>query len=292
MTGRRMSLSFGLAEDAYRAARLHHRRTILRTSCGCSPPSSPIRAGTSHLLERYKAGALDSYDLSFASATARARARIPAPFTRGGDPRWAPAEKAEIGKADLGRFKAFFEPVAGAGPDRGDHRRRRRPRDRGRSDEGRRSRRCRSVPPAPVPESLAPGPAAGAEPASRRPSPIKAIRQPGLCADRLVHLRRHRPASSSGGRSASPPTCSRCGCSSGCARRKAQLIRRTRRFQHVGGAAGLGHLLRGRRDQAGERRHLLPDRPRDRRRSRRQAGRRRTSSRGRRIRSSAASSGG
>ena len=73
--------------------------------------------------------------------------------------------------------------------------------------------------------------------------------QPGLCADRLVDPRRHATGSASGARWRSPPTCSRRGCSTGCARRRARPIRRrvaSRRRQ----PSRLGHLLRRRRDPA------------------------------------------
>jgi zinc protease len=114
MTGRRMSLSFGLTEDAFElrgsttAADLQDQLRLLATKIAYPRYDAP-------LLERYKAGALDSYDLSFASATARAAREFPF-ISRGGDPRWSPAEKAEIRQADLGRFKAFFDPLLARGP--------------------------------------------------------------------------------------------------------------------------------------------------------------------------------
>jgi zinc protease len=114
MTGRRMNLSFGVTEDAFElngattAADLADQLRLLATKIAYPRYDGP-------LLERYKASALDSYDLSFASATARAAREFPL-FSRGGDPRWSPTEKEEIRQADLDRFKSFFDPLLRQGP--------------------------------------------------------------------------------------------------------------------------------------------------------------------------------
>lgn len=114
MTGRRMSMSFGLAEDSFElrgtttGADLKDQLRLLATKIAYPRYDGP-------LLERYKASALDSYDLSFASASARAAREFPL-FSRGGDPRWSPTEKAEIRQARLDRLKSFFDPLLAQGP--------------------------------------------------------------------------------------------------------------------------------------------------------------------------------
>jgi zinc protease len=114
LTGRRMNLSFGLAEDAYEL-RGSTTRQDLPDQLRLLATKLAYPRWDAALLGRYKAGALDSYDLSFASATARAGREF-AYFTRGGDERWAAAEKSDIAKADVALFRSFFEPRLAAGP--------------------------------------------------------------------------------------------------------------------------------------------------------------------------------
>ena len=114
LTGRRMNLSFGISDDAF---------VLGGTTTGKDLPDQLRLLATKlayprwdgALLQRFKAGALDSYDLSFSSASARA-AREFSGFTRSGDPRWTPTEKAEIAAANLDQFRNFFEPLLAAGP--------------------------------------------------------------------------------------------------------------------------------------------------------------------------------
>lgn len=114
LTGRRMSLSFGMADDAFvlggttTGRDLPDQLRLLATKLAHPRWDAP-------LLERFKAGALDSYDLAFASATARAGREFGG-FARGGDPRWRPVEKAQITEADLTEFRGFFEPRLAQGP--------------------------------------------------------------------------------------------------------------------------------------------------------------------------------
>ena len=74
--------------------------------------------------------------------------------------------------------------------------------------------------------------------------------QPGLCADRLVDAGRTRPISAIGARWRWPPTCSRRGCSTGCARRRAPPIRPSASHLSLRRLPDLGHVLRRRRDPA------------------------------------------
>jgi zinc protease len=114
LTGRRMSLSFSIAEEAFvlggstTARDLKDQLRLLATKLAYPRWDEP-------LLQRMKAGALDSYDLAFASASARAGREF-AGFTRPSDLRWRPTEKAEIAAANLEQIRSFFEPRLGEGP--------------------------------------------------------------------------------------------------------------------------------------------------------------------------------
>lgn len=114
LTGRRMSLSFGADEDAWvmrgttDGPQLADQLRLLATKI-VAPHWDPA------LVERYKASALENYELSFASASSRASREFPL-FSHGGDLRWAPEEKEEIARLTPDDFQHFFEPVLADGP--------------------------------------------------------------------------------------------------------------------------------------------------------------------------------
>jgi zinc protease len=114
MTGRRMSMSFSVDEEAWTmrgitdGPQLADQLRLLATKI-VAPHWDPA------LIERYKASALENYDLSFASATARAGREFPL-FSHHGDARWAPEEKEEIARLTPDDFRRFFEPVLADGP--------------------------------------------------------------------------------------------------------------------------------------------------------------------------------
>ena len=114
LTGRRMSLDFGVAEDAFELSGqtngtdLADQLRLLATKLAYPRWDEPLFA-------RVKTGALESYDLSFASAAARARREFGG-FAYNGDERWAPVEKEEIARATPAEFQRFFTPLLATGP--------------------------------------------------------------------------------------------------------------------------------------------------------------------------------
>jgi zinc protease len=114
MTGRRLGLSFGVGEDAFQLSAgtsgqdLEDQLRLLATKLAYPRWDAP-------LFERFKTGALSSYDLAFSSATARA-GREANGFLRGGDPRWVPVEKGAIQAAQPADLQRYFEPLLASGP--------------------------------------------------------------------------------------------------------------------------------------------------------------------------------
>jgi zinc protease len=114
MTGRRMGLSFSVGEDAFElqgvtnGQDLDDQLRLLATKLAYPRWDAPLFA-------RFKTGALQSFDLSFASATSRAGRELGG-FIRGGDERWAPVEKAEIASAELTDLQNYFTPLLAHGP--------------------------------------------------------------------------------------------------------------------------------------------------------------------------------
>ena len=114
MTGRRVSMSFGISEDAFELAgttngqELGDELRIMATKLRYPRWDAP-------LFTRFKTGALQSYDLAFASASARAGRELSG-FVRGGDTRWAPVEKAQIAATQLRDVQDFFAPLLAPGP--------------------------------------------------------------------------------------------------------------------------------------------------------------------------------
>ena len=114
LTGRRMSLGFGVSDDAFvlggstNGTDLADQLRLLATKLAYPRWDEPLFA-------RSKASALESYDLGFASAAARAGRELGA-FTRSGDERWSAPEKAEIAAVTPADFQRFFTPLLANGP--------------------------------------------------------------------------------------------------------------------------------------------------------------------------------
>jgi zinc protease len=114
LTGRRINLNFGVEEDAVSLTGA--------TSAEDLPDQLRLLAAKlafprwdSSLFNRFKAGWIANYDLSFASATARAMREINA-ITRPADQRWVPVTKEEIAQVGPEEFRAYFARMMSAGP--------------------------------------------------------------------------------------------------------------------------------------------------------------------------------
>ena len=114
MTGRRMGLSFDAEEDAYElkgttsGQDLTDQLRLLATKLA-------FPRWDESLFERYRTGALESYDLAFASAATRAGRELNG-FVRSGDERWDPVEKTEMETVSVEDFQSFFTPLLKQGP--------------------------------------------------------------------------------------------------------------------------------------------------------------------------------
>ena len=114
LTGRRMTLSFGVDEDAFQlggttnAAELGDQMRLLASKIAF-PRWDPA------MFARYRTGALENYELSFSSASSRAGREFGG-VTHRGDARWAPVEKADIAAATPEEFERLFAPLMGQGP--------------------------------------------------------------------------------------------------------------------------------------------------------------------------------
>jgi zinc protease len=114
MTGRKMAMSFGMAEDAL---------VLAGQTNGTDLPDQLrlLAAKLAHprwddsLFARYQASGLESHDLHFASATARANREFPG-FSHGGDARWEAVTREAIAAASADQFEAFFAPLLSRGP--------------------------------------------------------------------------------------------------------------------------------------------------------------------------------
>jgi zinc protease len=114
LTGRRIGLSFAIDESAFvlggatNAADLRDQLRFLATKL--------VRPRwDSSLLQRFRAAAVESYDLNASSASARA-GREMGGVLRPNDQRWRPIEKAEMEAATVEGFRGFFAPFLAAGP--------------------------------------------------------------------------------------------------------------------------------------------------------------------------------
>ena len=172
LTGRRMGLAFAVDEDAFvlagqtNAADLHDQLRLL-TAKLTHPRWDP------GLFARFRSAAVESFDLHFSSAAARA-AREMGGVIRPNDQRWRPIEQAEMEAVTVEQFQRLLRAAAGdrAGPC--DHRRRHGARGRGARRCGARWRRCRAGPSRSRPPPATALQAAGARRRSRAPSPIRA----------------------------------------------------------------------------------------------------------------------
>lgn len=114
LTGRRMSMSFAIAEDAFelrgstRAEELGDQLRLLATKI-VAPHFDPA------LFQRSKIAALENYELAFSSASARMGREFGA-VARGGDPRWQPWDRSEIERITAADFEAFMAPLLAGGP--------------------------------------------------------------------------------------------------------------------------------------------------------------------------------
>lgn len=114
LTGRRMSLSFGIDEDAFTlsgragAPELGDQMRLLATKLA-------FPRWDSELLERFRAGAVQSFELHKSSAAARA-GREMGGFLRPNDERWRPIEKAEMEAVTIDRLRAFYAPILAQRP--------------------------------------------------------------------------------------------------------------------------------------------------------------------------------
>ncbi len=114
LTGRRIGLAFRVEEDAFVLAGqtngddLDDQLRLLVTKL-THPEWDPA------LFARFQAGALESFDLHFSSASARA-AREMGGVIRPGDQRWRPIEREEMAAVTVDAFRDFFEPLLAQGP--------------------------------------------------------------------------------------------------------------------------------------------------------------------------------
>ncbi|MDB5699737.1 MAG: insulinase family protein [Alphaproteobacteria bacterium] len=114
LTGRRIGMDVGVAEDALvltgttNAQDLPDQLRLLATKLA-------FPRWDAALFNRYKAGALENYELSFASAAARAGREIGA-VTHPGDRRWLPIPKATIASAQPADLQRAFAPLLAGGP--------------------------------------------------------------------------------------------------------------------------------------------------------------------------------
>ena len=114
LTGRRMSMSFGIAEDSLelrgstRAEELGDQLRLLTTKI-VAPHFDAA------LFQRSKIAALENYELAFSSASARMGREFGA-VARGGDPRWQAWDRAEIERLTHEDFVNFLGPRLAVGP--------------------------------------------------------------------------------------------------------------------------------------------------------------------------------
>ncbi|HYG29622.1 MAG TPA: insulinase family protein [Allosphingosinicella sp.] len=114
LTGRRISLSFGVDDDAFtltgqaNATELGDQMRLL-TAKLVAPRWDAA------LLARFRTAAVESFDLHFSSAAARA-ARETGGVFRPGDRRWQPVSRDEMAAVTVDRFGGFFGPALAARP--------------------------------------------------------------------------------------------------------------------------------------------------------------------------------
>ncbi len=114
LTGRRMGLNFGVEESTF----------LLSGSTSPEELADQLRLlalklayprWDDGLFNRQRATSLDRYDLSFASAAARA-GRERAAILHPGDARWLPMDRETMAGVGADDFRRFFEPLLASGP--------------------------------------------------------------------------------------------------------------------------------------------------------------------------------
>ncbi len=114
LTGRRMMLAFNMAEDGFvlsgttNAAELGDQLLLMAVKMA-------YPRWDEALLARFKASALESFELHKSSAAARASREL-AGVLRPGDARSRPVERDEIAAASLPAFRSHYGPLLGQGP--------------------------------------------------------------------------------------------------------------------------------------------------------------------------------
>jgi zinc protease len=114
LTGRRIGLAFQAAEDAFvlagqtNADDLDDQLRLLATKL--THPEWDAA-----LLARFRTAAVESFDLHFSSASARA-ARELGGVIRPNDQRWRPIEREEMAAVTVDQFRDFFSPLLAQGP--------------------------------------------------------------------------------------------------------------------------------------------------------------------------------
>jgi zinc protease len=113
LTGRRIGLSFAIDEDAF--------ALIGQTSAADLPDQLRLLTlKLTHprwdrtLLARFRGAAVESFDLHFSSAAARAGRELGG-IIRPNDERWRPIDKAEMEAATVERFRDFYRPFLARG---------------------------------------------------------------------------------------------------------------------------------------------------------------------------------
>ncbi|MGZ8998553.1 MAG: M16 family metallopeptidase, partial [Allosphingosinicella sp.] len=114
LTGRRMSLSFGIDEEAF----------VLAGQTNATDLGDQLRLLTTKiayprwdeaLLARFRSAAVQSFDMHSASAAARA-AREASAVVRPNDERWRPIERSEMEAANVDQLHQYFGPLLQQGP--------------------------------------------------------------------------------------------------------------------------------------------------------------------------------
>jgi zinc protease len=114
LTGRRIGLSFGVEEDAFvlsgrtSAADLPDQMRLIAAKLAHPRWDAPLFA-------RFRTAAVESFDLHFSSAAARAGREIGG-VIRPNDQRWRPVEREEMQTATIERFRDYFTPLLAQGP--------------------------------------------------------------------------------------------------------------------------------------------------------------------------------
>jgi zinc protease len=114
LTGRRIGLAFQTDEDAFvlagqtNAADLTDQLRLLATKL-THPEWDPA------LLARFRSAAVESYDMHFSSASARASRELGG-VVRPGDQRWRPIERQEMAAVTVEQFRDYYSPLLAQGP--------------------------------------------------------------------------------------------------------------------------------------------------------------------------------